>query len=149
MKLIIFVYSAYIIFFKVVPPELIRPLERMARYLGPAGRIISSFLLSFSLALRFLPELSRQAQKTMMAFRSRGFEFKGGIKNRIKVANLLLVSIFVNTFEKAESVSIALNIRGYPLRYKRAVLPPPKISLFGIFVLIVSVSMVFAGWMSR
>jgi energy-coupling factor transporter transmembrane protein EcfT len=67
----------------------------------------------------------------------------------VKVANLLLVSIFVNTFEKAESVSIALNIRGYPLRYKRAVLPPPKISLFGIFVLIVSVSMVFAGWMSR
>jgi len=149
MKLIVFVYSAYIIFFKVDPADLIRRLERTARYLGPAGRIISSFLISFSLALRFLPELSRQAQKTMMAFRSRGFELKGGIKNRIKVANLLLISIFVNTFEKAESVSVALNIRGYPLRYKQAVFPPVKIGLFGVFVFLVSIGMVFAGWMSR
>jgi energy-coupling factor transport system permease protein len=149
MKLIVFVYSAYIIFFKVDPSDLIRPLERTARYLGPAGRIISSFLLSFSLALRFLPELSRQAQKTMMAFKSRGFEIKGGIKNRVKVANMLLVSIFVNTFEKAESVSIALNIRGYPLRYRQAVFPPPKISLFGLFVFVVSIGIVCAGWMSR
>jgi energy-coupling factor transporter transmembrane protein EcfT len=62
---------------------------------------------------------------------------------------MLLVSIFVNTFEKAESVSIALNIRGYPLRYRQAVFPPPKISLFGLFVFVVSIGIVYAGWMSR
>lgn len=149
MKVVIFVYSAYIIFFKVDPADLIRPLERTARHLGRAGRFVSSFLISFSLALRFLPELSLQAQKTMMAFRSRGFEIKGGIKNRIKVANLLLISIFVNTFQKAESVSVALNVKGYPLRYKRAVFPPERIRPFGVFVLIVSVSMIYAGWISR
>jgi len=149
MKLIIFVYSAYIIFFKVDPAELIKPLERISRHLGSAGKYVSAFLITFSLALRFLPELSLQAKKTVMAFRSRGFEVDGGIKNRVRAANLLLVSIFVNTFKSAQSVSIALSLRGYPLRHKQAVFAPAKIGLFSIFVLIVSCSIVFAGWMSR
>jgi energy-coupling factor transport system permease protein len=149
LKLLVFVYSAYLIFFKVDPAGLIKPLERAARYLGPAGRLLSSFLITFSLALRFLPELSRQAKTTVIAFRSRGYEIGGSIKNRITVGNLLMISIFVNTFKRAESVSIALNVRGYPLRYRQAVFPPPKISLSGIFIFIVSISMLYAGWMSR
>ena len=149
LKLIVFVYSAFIIFFKVDPAELINPLERMAKYLGPMGRYISSFLISFSLALRFLPDLSRQAQTTLMAFRSRGIDFKGGIVKKVEVANLLLVSIFVGTFKKAESVSVALDVKGYPLRYKQAVFPPVKIGMFGVFVFVVSISMIIAGWLSR
>jgi energy-coupling factor transporter transmembrane protein EcfT len=60
-----------------------------------------------------------------------------------------LVSIFVSTFKKAESVSVALNIKGYPLRHKQAVFPPVKISMFGVFVFVVSLSMIIAGWLSR
>jgi len=149
LKLIVFVYSAYIIFFKVDTAELIKPLERTARHLGSAGKYLSSFLITFSLALRFLPDLSLQAKKTVMAFRSRGFEIEGGIKNRIRVANLLLVSIFVNTFKNAQSVSVALSLRGYPLRHKQAVFAPAKIGLFSVFVMVVSASIIFAGWMSR
>lgn len=149
LKLIVFVYSAYIIFFKVDPVELINPLERIVRYFGPLGRYISSFLISFSLALRFLPDLSRQAQTMLTAFRSRGFDFSGGIFKKFRTANLLMISIFVSTFKKAESVSTALELRGYPLRYKQAVFPPVKLGPFGIFVCAVSICMIIGGWLSR
>lgn len=149
LKLIIFIYSAYIIFFKVDPVELINPFERIARYAGPFGKPFSSFLISFSLALRFLPDLSRQAGTTLMAFRSRGFNFKGGILKKVRMANLLMASIFVSAFKRAESVSAALVLRGYTLRHKQAVFPPVKIGPFGIFVFAVSICMVIGGWLSR
>ena len=149
LKLVVFVYYADIIFFKVDPVELINPLERIVRFAGPLGRYISSFLISFSLALRFLPDLSRQAQTTLMAFRSRGFDFRGGILKKIKMANLLMISIFVNTFKRAESVSTALEIKGYPLRFKQAIFPPVRIGPFGFFVCAVSFCMIVGGWLSR
>lgn len=149
LKLIVFVYSAYIIFFKVDPAELINPFERIAKYAGPFSKPASSFLISFSLALRFLPDLSRQARTSLMAFRSRGFDFKGGILKKVRMANLLIVSIFVSTFKRAESVSAALELRGYPLRHKQAVFPPVKIGPFGIFVLAVSICIVIGGYLSR
>ncbi len=149
LKLIIFIYAAYIIFFKVDPVELINPFERIAKYSGPFSKPFSSFLISFALALRFLPDLSRQARTTLMAFRSRGFDFKGGIIKKTKMANLLLVSIFVSTFKRAESVSAALVLKGYPLRYKQAVFAPVKAGLFGIFVFVVSICMIVGGWLSR
>jgi|GEM_PF-2090314 len=149
LKLIVFVYSAFIIFIKVDPVELINPMERIVKYTGSLGRFISSFLISFSLALRFLPDLSRQSQTILMAFRSRGIDFKGGLLKKVEVANLLMVSIFVSTFKKAESVSVALNTKGYPLRYRQAVFPPVKIGIFGVFVFAVSISMIAAGWLSR
>jgi energy-coupling factor transport system permease protein len=85
----------------------------------------------------------------LTAFRSRGIDFKGGLIKKAGVANLLLVSIFVSTFKRAESVSVALNTKGYPLRYRRAVFPPVKIGIFGVFVFAVSFGMIAAGWMSR
>jgi energy-coupling factor transporter transmembrane protein EcfT len=60
-RLLAFAYAAYVILLTVDPFELTRPLERAARYLGPVGRLISSFVLSFSLALRFLPDLIRES----------------------------------------------------------------------------------------
>jgi energy-coupling factor transport system permease protein len=149
LKLILFVYSAYIIFFKVDPVELINPIERLTRYTGILGRYISAFLISFSLALRFLPDLSRQAQTMTMAFRSRGFDFKGGLARKARTANLLLISIFVGTFKKAESVSIALELKGYPLRYKKAVFPPIHIGPYEVLVFAISFLLIVGGWISR
>ncbi|UCC80585.1 MAG: energy-coupling factor transporter transmembrane protein EcfT [Candidatus Zixiibacteriota bacterium] len=149
LKLIVFVYSAYMIFFKVDPVELISPFERIAKYAGPFAGHISSFLISFSLALRFLPDLSRQTRLNLMAFRSRGFDFKGGFVKKIRMANLLMVSIFVSTFKRAESVSAALVLKGYPLRYKHAVFPSLKVGLSGIFVFAVAICMIVGGWLSR
>lgn len=145
-KLVAFAYAAYVILLTVDPFELTRPLERAARYLGPAGRLISSFALSFSLALRFLPDLSRESRMTLLAFRTRGIGFEGGIVKKTQVAVQLVGTVFVNAFKKAESTSMALSVKGYATRYAKAVFPPVRFSASGMFIIFISVMILGLGW---
>lgn len=149
LKVVAFVYSAYIIFYKVDPVELVNPLERAAKHAGPLGKYISAFAISFYLAMRFLPDLTRQARTTMMAFKSRGINMQGSLGNKARVISMLMTSVFVGAFKKAEAVSVALNVKGYSSRYFRAVFPPVRLQLSSIFVMLVSISMIVAGWLSR
>lgn len=145
-KLVAFAYAAYIILLTVDPFELTRPLERAARYLGGAGRLISSFALSFSLALRFLPDLSGEGRMTLLAFRARGIGFEGGMIKRARVAVQLVGTVFVNAFKRAESTSMALSIKGYATRYAKAVFPPVRFSASGTLVFLISVMVLGLGW---
>jgi energy-coupling factor transporter transmembrane protein EcfT len=145
-KLVAFAYAAYIILLTVDPFELTRPLERAARYLGPAGRLISSFALSFSLALRFLPDLSREGRMTLLAFRARGIGFEGGLAKRARMAVQLVGTVFVNAFKKAESTSMALSVKGYATRYAKAVFPPVRFSISSMLVFSISVMVLGLGW---
>ncbi len=145
-KLVAFAYAAYIILLTVDPFELTRPLERAARYLGPAGRLISSFALSFSLALRFLPDLSRDGRMTLLAFRTRGIGFEGGIVIKAQVAVQLVGTVFVNAFKRAESTSMALSVKGYATRYAKAVFPPVRFSVSSMLVFLISVMVLGLGW---
>jgi energy-coupling factor transporter transmembrane protein EcfT len=145
-RLVVFAYSAYVILLTVDPFELIRPLERAARYFGPARRLISAFALSFSLAMRFLPDLSREGRMTLLAFRARGIGFEGGLIKRARVAVQLLGTVLVNAFKRAESVSMALSIKGYSTRYAKAVFPSVRLSASGALVFLVSVIIFSLGW---
>jgi len=147
-KLVAFAYAAYIILLTVDPFELTRPLERAARYFGPTGRLISSFALSFSLALRFLPDLSRESRMTRLAFRTRGVGFDGGMVKRARVAVQLVGTVFVNAFKRAESTSMALSVKGYATRYAKATFPPLRLSAASMFVVLISVMILGLGWRS-
>jgi energy-coupling factor transporter transmembrane protein EcfT len=149
LKLVLFVYSAYIIFFKVDPVELVNPVERLAKHAGPLGKYLSGFAISFYLALRFLPDLSRLARTTLLAFRSRGINLEGNLADKARVINMLVVSIFVGAFKKADSVTAALSVKGYSTRYYRAVFPPPKLRIMSILMVAVSICLVISGWYSR
>ncbi len=145
-KLVAFAYAAYIILLTVDPFELTRPLERAARHLGSMGRLISSSTLSFSLALRFLPDLSREGKMTLLAFRTRGVGFEGGMLKRARLAVQLVGTVFVNAFKRAESVSMALSVKGYATRYAKAAFPPVRFSVSSIFVILISMMILGVGW---
>lgn len=145
-KLIVFIYSAYLILKTVEPFELVRPLERLARIIGKPGRLLSFLALSFSLALRFIPDLIRQGKQTMMAFNTRGITFDGGLKNRLNGAVQLVAVVFVNAFKSAESAALALSVRGYSTRHKRALFPPVEISAGGVLTIIFSAAFIVLGW---
>ncbi len=145
-KLTAFAYAAYVILLTVDPFELTRPLERAARYSGPARKLISSFALSFSLALRFLPDFSREGKMTLLAFRARGIGFEGGMIEKARVAIQLVGTVFVNAFKRAESTSMALSVKGYATRYAKAVFPPVRFSVSGISVIMISMIILGVGW---
>ena len=144
-KLVIFAYAAYIIFIAVDPFELISPLERLARLLGNAGRLLSSFALAFFLAMRFLPELSEQARMTLLAFKSKGLDLKGGLRHKAEVGSLMLAPLFVSAFKRAEVAAGALNVKGYATRYKRAVFAPWRITLGDLITILAGIIIFISG----
>ena len=145
-RLVAFAYAAYIILLTVDPFELTRPLERAARHLGPMGRLICSFVLSFSLALRFLPDLIREGKMTLLAFKTRGVGFERGMLKRARLAIQLAGTVFVNAFKRAESTAMALSVKGYATRYARAAFPPISISAAGTLVVLISGIILVFGW---
>ncbi len=146
LKLLVFSYAAGIIFLSVDPFELISPMERIAKAIGRPGKIIGALSLSFFLAIRFLPELSQQGRLTILSLKTRGFEIKGGLGHKARVAALLIVPMFVNAIKRAELAAAALNIKGYATRYSRAVFAPTRITLGGIITISISVVILIAGW---
>ena len=148
LKLAAFACSAGIVLLTVDPFKLILPTERVSRLAGPFGKYIASLALAFSLALRFLPDLSTDARMSLMAYRTRGIGFDGGLVRRGRVAVQLLATIFVNAFKRAHTVAMALQVKGYSTRYEKAVFPSVRFSIAGTAVTVLSLVFLLWGWLA-
>jgi len=146
LKLVVFVVCGIYIITIIDPFELVTPLERTASRLGGLGRPISHAGLSFSLALRFLPEFIRQGRIAKMALTTRGVPFDGGLIDRQRAAVQLVSLLFVNAFRNVETVSAALVVKGYSGRYRKAVFPGIKFSFFGSALVLFSTVVMIYGW---
>jgi energy-coupling factor transport system permease protein len=145
LKLLVFAYSGYNIFGVIDPYDLLMPLERLARRLGPSGKLLASTALAFYLALRFIPELVERGRVTAMALKSRGIEFSGGIGGRAHFALHLIAPLIAGSIKKAVSVAMAMEIKGYSGRYHRAAFPPPRVNLGGATLSLISLGLLAAG----
>lgn len=145
-KLLVFSICAFIILRAVDPFALVRPLERISELFGRFGKYLSYSILAFSLALRFIPEFIRQTEMTRLALQTRGIYFKGSAIARMRTAAMLVSAVFVNAFKSAESISMALAVKGYSTRYLRAVLPQAKFSIGSALIVAISTAMLIFGW---
>jgi energy-coupling factor transporter transmembrane protein EcfT len=145
LKLLVFAYAAGIILL-IDPFGLVSPLERLARVLGRWGRPLGAMALSFFLAMRFLPELSHQSRITILALKTRGLDFKGGLLHKANFASQLIAPLFVNAFKRAELAAAALNIKGYATRYTMAVFAPSRITMGSVITVSISIVILIAGW---
>ena len=82
----------------------LRPLENFAHIIG----------MILAIALRFIPTLQEEAQKIMKAQQSRGARFdSGNIFSRAKHLVSLLIPLFLISFNRAEVLAMAMELRGY------------------------------------
>jgi energy-coupling factor transporter transmembrane protein EcfT len=146
LKLFIYSYSGYLIFIAVDPFELIQPVERIARKLGSAGRVLSGLALAFFLAVRFLPELSAQGKNTLLALKSRGLDLRGSLFHKADVMLLLITHLFVSGFKRADMAAQALAVKGYATRYTRAIYMPPKPNMGSFLIIVLSFAVIMVGW---
>ncbi len=145
LKLLVFAYAGGIIFLTVDPFDLVSPLERLARISGRPGRWLGAMALSIFLAIRFLPEMVYQGRLTMLAFKSRGLDMKGGLIHKARVASLIIPPMFVSGYKRAESAAAALNAKGYATRYSRAVFGPARITMGSVITILISAVILVAG----
>ena len=86
--------------------------------------------MMISIALRFIPTLTDEADKIMKAQKARGADFEtGNLLKRTRSLIPVLIPLFINAFTRAEDLALAMEARGYKgdkdrtkfkeLRYKK------------------------------
>lgn len=96
------------------PLSLTTAIEYLLLPLKKVRFPVHELALMLSIALRFVPTLMDEAQKIMNAQRSRGVEFdEGKLIDRLKSIIPILIPLFVNAFNRAEELAVAMEARGY------------------------------------
>lgn len=106
--------------------------------------------LIMSLALRFLPTLSKEAESVALAQIARGGNIKdGSIKKRLQAITSLIVPGFASVIRHANTLGLALDSRCYVPGAKRTHLHTEKIRIKDFALLIITLAIVcgiiFAG----
>jgi len=93
------------------PLDLSTALSSMFSFMGNGAHI---FGMIIAIALRFIPTLQSEAQKIMKAQTSRGAQFTtGSLVRRAKDVVTLLVPLLVIAFSRADTLAVAMELRGY------------------------------------
>jgi energy-coupling factor transport system permease protein len=83
-------------------------------------RVPYDYALTFNMAMRFVPTLSKEAQVIMDAQKSRGLEMeKGNFMQKIRNYIPVLVPLIVSSFRRAELVADAMESRAFGASKKR------------------------------
>lgn len=117
MRLSLLMILAILLTLTTKPLDLTFAFEAILRPLGNISHIIAMIL---SIALRFIPTLQEEAMRIMKAQKSRGADFEGGnLFLRIKHLGSLIIPLFIISFNRAETLAMAMELRGYDPEAKR------------------------------
>lgn len=107
---LISIFSSY--FLTTSPEDLTQSMVQL--------RVPYDYALTFNMAMRFVPTLSKEAQIIMDAQKSRGLEMeKGSFLQKIKNYIPVLVPLIVSSFRRAELVADAMESRAFGASKKR------------------------------
>jgi energy-coupling factor transport system permease protein len=105
----------------------IRLADALAALFGFLERVrvpVRDLALVLSLALRFLPTVLEEAQRIVLAQRARGATFGGGILARGRRLLPLAVPLFAGCLRRADTLSLAMEARGFSPGVRRTRLEP-------------------------
>jgi energy-coupling factor transport system permease protein len=91
--------------------------DGLERTLNPFKRIgvpAHEFAMMMTIALRFIPTLLEEADRTMKAQMARGADFESGsLMRRARSFIPLLVPLFIGAFRRADDLAVAMEARCY------------------------------------
>ena len=148
MRLLLLTSYATLLTLTTKPLDLTYAIESLLKPFGNIGHIIGMIL---SIALRFIPTLQEEAYKIMKAQQSRGANFSSGsLVKRAKHLVSLLIPLFVISFNRAETLAIAMELRGYDpdgVRTRYHVLNWSKYDVLAAIFLIIYIVLAIGGKM--
>ncbi|MEX1028459.1 MAG: energy-coupling factor transporter transmembrane component T [Paenibacillaceae bacterium] len=114
LRIILLLVTASLLTLTTKLTDLTNGIETLLAPLKKIGVPTQEIAMMISLTIRFIPILMHETEKIMKAQRARGVNFSSG--NFIKrILNFIpiIVPILMLSFQKAESVSLAVEARGY------------------------------------
>ena len=120
IRLMIVIISVLVLTATTAPGAFILSLESFLRPACKIGLKTGSILLIFRMIGRFVPSISREANKILKAQASRGLDIKGAnIWMKMRLIGALLLPVFVIAIKRADELSNSMAVRGYVMNEKR------------------------------
>lgn len=130
IRLIYLIMGSSLMTFTTTPNSLTDGLEKGLGFLKVFRVPVHEIAMTMSIALRFIPLLTEEADKIMKAQMARGADFESGsLMQRIKALVPLLVPLFISAFRRASDLAMAMEARCYrggegrtkmyPLQYQK------------------------------
>ena len=94
-----------------------------SEFAASLSRIGVSYKISYAvaLALRYIPDIQREYRDISLAQQARGTEMskKASLVNRLKAASAILIPLILSSKERSETISNAMELRGFGKGPKR------------------------------
>ena len=130
-RLVLLIFGTSLLTYTTSPTELTAGLEQGLHFLRYIKVPVHEIAMMMTIALRFLPILTQETNKIIMAQKARGADFESGnVIHRAKAMVPILVPLFVSAFRRANDLAMAMEARCYhggdgrtrmkPLKYRRA-----------------------------
>ncbi len=88
-----------------------------SEFAASLSRIGVSYRISYAvaLALRYIPDIQREYRDISLAQQARGVEMskKAGLIDRLKAASSILIPLILSSMERIETISNAMELRGF------------------------------------
>ena len=112
-----------------------------SEFAASLNRIGVSYKISYAvaLALRYIPDIQREYRDISLAQQARGTEMskKASLVDRLKAASTILIPLILSSMERIETISNAMELRGFGKHAKRSWYSERKFSKLDIISMIV------------
>lgn len=117
-----------------------------SEFAASLNRIGVSYRISYavSLALRYIPDIQREYRDISLAQQARGTEMskKASLINRLKAASAILIPLILSSLDRIETISNAMELRGFGKEKNRTWYSGRKFSKMDILSMAVCVALV-------
>ena len=114
-----------------------------SEFAASLSKIGVSYRISYAvaLALRYIPDIQREYRDISLAQQARGVEMskKASLLNRLKAASSILIPLILSSMERIETISNAMELRGFGKGKKRSWYSERKFSKMDIVSIAVCV----------
>ena len=114
-----------------------------SEFAASLSKIGVSYRISYAvaLALRYIPDIQREYRDISLAQQARGVEMskKASLLNRLKAASSILIPLILSSMERIETISNAMELRGFGKGKKRSWYSERKFSKMDIISIAVCV----------
>lgn len=114
VRLVLLVIGSSLLTLTTSPLQLTDGIEKLLKPLNKIGISSHETAMMMTIAIRFIPTLSEEAEKIMKAQTARGAQFSsGGLIKRAKALLPVLIPLFVSAFRRADELATAMEARCY------------------------------------
>lgn len=114
VRIILLVVGSLVVTYTTTSTELTNALSSFLCPLRRLGVPVDDIAMVFSLALRFIPVTAEELARVHDAQQARGASFDaGGLWQRLRAWQTVLIPLFVGLFRRADSLAVAMDARCY------------------------------------